>query len=939
MNGPERHPDLGRVGCLDVPMTIPTKSWTRPDAVSLNRLPMTTFLRDDADGLSLDGEWSFTLLDRPDGSVRTDTVVEVPGCWTMQGVGDGPQYTNIQMPFPGPPPRVPTENPTGVYRREIEVPAAWAGRRIILHVGGAESVLYVEVGGEFVGMGTDSRLPQEFDLTPFLSPGRTSQLTLTVVRWSAATYLEDQDHWYHAGLHRSVLLYSTPAVHLLDVHADADWDPASGHGRLTVRAHTGEAPSPGARVRVSLDGRVVGEVDARWENERDVLLNAYAFSERGGRLDVAVPGAEPWSAERPRLYDLVVELVDRHGRVLDRVALPVGFRRAEVVGHELLVNGRAVLIKGVNRHDHDPRRGKAVTREGIRSDIELMKAHHLNAVRTSHYPNDPYLYEVCDELGMYVIDEANVESHAYLRWLTKEPAWGPAVLERVTRMALRDKNHPSIIMWSLGNESGGAPIFDAAAAWLRAYDPTRPVHYENGYLDEAVSTGARAPQAWRSARRDTDVVPPMYPSVEELEEWATAGPPNRPLIMCEYQHAMNNSCGDLDRYWDLIESRSGLQGGFVWDWMDQALEQRLDDGTVRLAYGGDFGDEPNDGVFCLNGLVAADRTPHPSLLEARAVLQPVGFEHLGGGTVRMTNKHEVTDLAEIGDVGWSVTIDGDEVATGTFGRVAPAAGAAAEVAIPLPHLQLEGWQIAHLTLDIGPTIRWQTELARSDRRRPTGRPSGTLPTRLSLWRAPIDNETFGPQHAARWDALGLATARDHIELRTEVDGELVTHEVTVPAEWDDIPRVGVRLELPPEVSTVEWVGRGPHECYTDRRTSALVGRWTTRVDEWPVRYVHPQANGNRTEVRQLRFLDAAGRTVISVEELADLDVTVSRWTDEELAAAGHLEELPDRDHAYVWIDAAHRGVGSGAVGPDVSAPHRVSPGTYRWSYRLLVAPR
>ena len=924
---------------------VDSRSWTQPEAISANRLPMTTFLRDAADVRSLDGEWSFTLLDRPGGSARMTTTVEVPGCWTMQDVGDPPRYTNIQMPFPGAPPHVPEENPTGVYRRRVDVPAEWAGRRIVLHVGGAETVLYVEVDDTFVGMGTDSRLPHEFDLTGLVTPGAPCALTLTVVRWGAATYLEDQDHWHHAGLHRSVLLSSTPLVHIADVHAVADWDPANGDGHLAVNVLTGETPGRDLRARVTLDGAVVGEADARWEHPTNWVVNMARFEGRGARITATVPAVEPWSAEQPRLHDLAVALVDADDAVVDHVALRIGFRRVEVRGHELLVNGRAVLVKGVNRHDHDMRRGKAVTRESIRADVELMKAHHLNAVRTAHYPNDPYLYEVCDELGMYVVGEANIESHAHLRSLTKDRRWHAAMLQRVARMAERDKNHPSIILWSLGNESGWSPAHDAAAAWLRAFDPTRPVQYESGYFERTLQ-GVDPPAAWHEPRRETDIVPPMYPPVDDLVRWAAGvdvggpsaerQPPQRPLIMCEYCHAMGNSCGGLDEYWDAIRTRPGLQGGFIWDWADQALVQRLADGRERLAYGGDFGDEPNDGAFCMNGLVATDRTPHPALLEAAAVLQPVRFAWLGDGRVRVTNEHAFTDLAALGELSWAVTVDGDELAGGSVGAVRLAPGESTELVIALPTLALTGWQIAHLTLRLGDTATWQVELVRSSTRTAHDGPPASLATRLSLWRAPIDNEVFiRPSHAERWERLGLRTAHERIELRTAHDGDLVTHEVTVPPDWDDIPRVGVRLSLPPEVVAVEWSGCGPHEAYRDRRASARFGRWRTAVDDWPVPYVHPQASGNRVGVRSLRFVDAAGAVVLAVEELDDLDVTVSRWTDEELADAAHLEDLPARDHAFVWLDVRHRGVGSGAVGPDVAPAHRVGAGTYRWSYRLV----
>ncbi|MCB0976858.1 MAG: hypothetical protein KDB02_05305 [Acidimicrobiales bacterium] len=921
-----------------------SRSWERPELTSVDRLPMTPFLRPPGDSvLDLDGTWDLTLRDRPGGAVISETAVEVPGCWTMQDVGDGPKYTNIQMPFPGPPPRVPDRNPTGTYHRRVDVPPAWVGRRVVLHVGGAETVLYVTVDGRTVGMGTDSRLDQEFDLTGHVRPGESFDLDLTVVRWGAATYLEDQDHWHHAGLHRSVFLYSTPPVYLADLHVMADRDPRTGDGSLDVRVHlggdspdatsdlpTGSLPEE-AVIEVLLDGTPVGST---WVSRRQTeeFAAAYGYDGRAARIVAQVPDVAAWSAERPVLHDVTVRLLDKaDGEILDERTLRSGFRRVEVVGHELLVNGRAVLLKGVNRHDHDPHRGKAVTRESIRRDLELMKAHHINAVRTSHYPNDPYLYEVCDEIGLYVVDEADIESHAHLRSLTKDPIWASAILERVTRMARRDKNHPCVIIWSLGNESGASPAFDAAATWLRSFDPTRPVQYESGHFEQAIEEMVPLVRAWRSERRDSDLVVPMYPAIELLEEYATAEEPARPLIMCEYEHAMNNSCGDLDRYWDTIRRLPGLQGGFLWDWVDQALYRQTPAGEL-LAYGGDFGDEPNDGPFCLNGLVSAEREPHPSLLELKAVLAPVRFAW-DGEAVEITNEHEVTNLADVAPLTWAVTVDGAETAAGDLGPVDLPPGERTRIPVTLPPFTLDGWQVANVTFRVGDAGTAQFEIGRSSVRSP-GPERRELPTRLALWRAPIDNETFGPAHAARWEAAGLPTAHERVELRTEVDGDQVTHEVTVPDDLDDIPRVGVRMDLPPEVVAVDWIGLGPHESYGDRCSSTLFGRWHTPVDDWPVRYVHPQANGNRHGVRSLRFLDAAGEVVLTIDEMEDLDVTVSRWTDEEVAAAKHLEDLPERDHAFVWIDARHRGVGSAAVGPDVSAEHRIGPGTYCWTYRI-----
>jgi beta-galactosidase len=914
---------------------------------------MTSIVRPDV--LTLDGEWTFALRARPEevttGDIGGDRdgwpTVEVPGCWTMQGF-DRPQYTNVVMPFPGPPPSVPDDNPTGVYRREINPPDAWKGQRIVLHVGAAESVLYVHVDGQPVGMGKDSRLPQDYDLTGIVEPGRTSELTLTVVRWSDATYLEDQDHWHHAGLHRSVSLYATPPVFIADVHTVADYDPTAGDGHLEVRVAVGagrEGPK-GWSVRAEIAGRGAGS-DIHFEHPTKTFVNVGVFEGRGASISLALPDIAPWTAETPNLHDLRVTLHDEKGAEVDAASLLIGFRRVEIVGHELLVNGKAVLIKGVNRHDHDPRRGKTVTRASIEADVALMKQHNINAIRTSHYPNDVHLYDVCDRLGMYVVDEANIESHAYLRSLTKDPIWTAAILERITRMAQRDKNHPCVIMWSLGNESGTSVAHHAAAEWLRAWDGTRPIHYESGISEELMATRWADPVATLSRPRpETDVCAPMYPSIDEIVGWATRSPPKRPLIMCEYIHAMNNSCGGLDDYWEAIRAHPGLQGGFVWDWVDQALIQTMPDGTERLAYGGDFGDEPNDGPFCLNGLVAADRTPHPSLLELAKVVQPVQIEAVDArnGRLRVTNEHDFTDLATL-HPSWAVHVEGEQLGSGELEAIALAPGASTEVTVPFTQPSLAPGQRAHLTLSFRTDereIAWeQVEIAsapgpaRGPEHAGPARTLESLEPTLQLWRAPIDNETFGPRHAERWDALGLREAGSIAKLNTDIAADgTVTHTVEVPEEADDIPRVGVRLRLGPGAHTVEWLGRGPHENYSDRCAAARVGRFTTPVDDWGVAYVHPQANGNRTGVRWLRFLDASGGTMLTIDGMDDLDVTVARVTDEELADAGHLEDLPDRDDCYVWIDARHRGVGSGAVGPDTAPAHRLGPGTYRWSYRL-----
>jgi beta-galactosidase len=501
-----------------------------------------------------------------------------------------------------------------VYRTSATVPAAWDGRRVILHVGGAESVLAVWVDGVYVGMGKDSRLPTELDITDVLRGRRRFTLTCVVIRWSDASYVEDQDHWWMAGIHRPVFLRSVEDVHVADAQLQASWDPDAGRAafraKVTVGFAGGAEPAPGWRVAVALetlDGKPLLRAPLTGEVPSD--RRPYLFAGHNVRVRADVPRAKPWSAEAPQLYRAVISLLGPDGEVREVVAQRVGFRTVEVGQRQLRINGQPVLIHGVNRHDHHPDTGKTVTVDDMRADLCSMKQHNLNAVRCSHYPNDDRFYDLCDELGLYVVDEANVESHAFILSLCRDPRYRQAILERGARMVERDKNHPSIVAWSLGNESGYGEAHDALAGWIRRYDPTRPLHYEGAVMGDLF---AEAPC--------TDLVCPMYPEIDAIVAWSAEAPARgddrRPLIMCEYSHAMGSSNGSLSDYWDAIEANDGLQGGFLWEWKDHGLSaaRELDDGTevVFWAYGGQFGDEPNDANFVADGLVGPDGTPQPA---------------------------------------------------------------------------------------------------------------------------------------------------------------------------------------------------------------------------------------------------------------------------------------------------------------------------------------
>ncbi|HEY4610848.1 MAG TPA: glycoside hydrolase family 2 TIM barrel-domain containing protein, partial [Ilumatobacteraceae bacterium] len=538
---------------------------------------------DSIDRQSLDGNWSFILFDHPDlvpesaitGEAAAATVA-VPGSWTMQDVGDHPHYTNVQMPFPGPPPTLPERVTTGVYRTTFKSPRTRKGRQLVLHVAGAESVHAVYINGSFVGYGTDSRLPSEYDISADVKTG-VNDVAIVVIRYSAGSYVEDQDQWWMAGLHRSVYVEARPVVHVADVRCNGDLDPATGIGTVDVATDVGfiGAAVAGWSVRTTLrnpKGRVVGKPQSGVVPH--AFARQYVFLGHTVNAQWQVQAAAAWSAEAPNLYEVTCELLDPNGTLVETSAQRVGLRRVEVVDRRLLVNGQPIWIFGVNRHDHHPDRGKAVNVDDMRADLQAMRAHNITAVRTCHYPNDSAFYDLCDELGMYVVDEANIESHAYNVSICDDARYRPAFLERAARMVQRDRNHPSIILWSLGNESGYGSNHDAIAGWIRRVDPTRPLHYEGGVMHGDGTYPQRSMQNWIDGGLEaSDVTCPMYPAIDMIRQYGADGIGRRPLIMCEYSHAMGNSNGSLADYWATITSTPGLQGGFIWEWKDHGLRR------------------------------------------------------------------------------------------------------------------------------------------------------------------------------------------------------------------------------------------------------------------------------------------------------------------------------------------------------------------------------
>lgn len=645
--------------------SCPQHWWKRPEITGLNRLPMRPTMisapspeaalestpENPGDWRrSLNGTWDFLLFPFPEACPdalhakpdrrRKWEKIDVPGLFTMPArEGAKPIYTNIKMPFAASPPDVPTEdNPTGLYQRTFTIPREWRKGRTILHVGGFESALEVWLNGQFVGAAKDSRLPSEWDLGPFLKTG-ANLLSLKVIRWSDGSYLEDQDHWWHAGLHRDLFLQHLPTTYLGDVRVRAGWDHQTKTGDLDIHAEVTGLPLRSGKS-FTLKTRLLdreGNLCAAPDPCTRTLATRHTEAV-GDFLAAAVSDlkVKPWSDEEPNLYRLLVSLENDQGETIEATALSIGFRTISLTGGQLLINGQPVMFCGVNRHDHHPETGKVLTAERIRKELVLMKQHNINAVRTSHYPNDARFYQLCDELGLWVMDEANVENHHYQHGFPLRSDFAAAYLERGLRLVRRDQNHPCIFAWSLGNESGHGPNHDAMAGWIRHADPTRALHYEGAIMRlwcAANQMGDPASEITPSApdsRLATDFISPMYPQIQHLENWIQNVYPSdqRPVIPCEYVHSMGNSTGNIGEYWDLFRQHKGFQGAFIWDWMDQGLTTTKN-GQPIVGYGGDFEEADHDANFCLNGLISPDLTPHPAMTEVRQVYQPFAFSLKG----------------------------------------------------------------------------------------------------------------------------------------------------------------------------------------------------------------------------------------------------------------------------------------------------------------------
>ena len=637
---------------------------------------------------SLAGEWTFKWSKNPasrpkdfyqiDYPTRDWSRIQVPGNWQTQGFGL-PIYSNVRYPFDINDFRAPTEwNPVGSYRRTFEVPDAWLGDKseahpIFIHFEGVDSAFYLWVNGNAVGYSQGSRTPAEFEISNYLRPG-TNQLAVEVYRWSDGSYLEDQDFWRLSGIYRDVYLWASTPSRLLNYQANADFDPATGTGHLSLSAQTTNAAGIQVEVLDAKGGRVI---------EPQIL--ECRLSDGGIEAAFDLASVEPWNAERPTLYTLLLAVIDTEGSAQAFIAQPIGFRRVEIRDGRLLLNGVAIKLKGVNRHEHHPDTGHYVDRESMLRDIRLLKQHNFNAVRTSHYPNCPEWYRLCNRYGIYLIDEANLETHAFgchqNNAINNNPDWRAPHIDRMRRMIERDINQPSILIWSVGNEAGDGPNTDAAYQWAKERDPSRPVHYETAtsYTGKGISS---------------DLISRMYARANDLDRIIKGFGPERPFLLCEYTHAMGNSNGGLAQYWNQLWENPRIAGYFVWDWMDQGLRQPIPEGKSDfwgrksfLAYGGWWENAHgiyNDKNFCMNGLISANWHPHPGARALKFMQQPLRlqWDATTAHKLRITNRYDFTRLNEQVELYWSIQEEGAVLHQGKIDLPQLEPHASAELLLP-----------------------------------------------------------------------------------------------------------------------------------------------------------------------------------------------------------------------------------------------------------------
>jgi beta-galactosidase len=971
---------------------------------------------------SLNGTWKFVYVakwaDRRQDFYRTDlddskwNDLPVPSNWERKGFGI-PIYTNIVYPHPRNPPYIGENNPVGTYRKQFTVPENWDGREVLLHFGSVTGCAFIYVNGQKVGLTKASKSPAEFNITSYLRKGN-NLLAVQVFRWHDGSYLEDQDFWRLSGIERDVFLYALPKLSIWDFFIKGDLDAGYTNGVFTAAVDLRQFA--GSNIRAA-----VLSVEVQDKNGKPVFSKQQAVTIGADSIQtVSFAGTvkKPllWSAEYPNLYNCIITLKDKQGNLLGVTGAKTGFRKVEIKNAQLLINGKPVLVHGVNRHEHDDVEGHVPNKVQMIKDIQLMKQFNINAVRTSHYPNDPLWYKLCDEYGLYLVDEANIETHGmgaeWQGWFdkTKHPAylpeWAPAHLDRIYRLVERDKNHPSVIIWSLGNECGNGPVFHDAYTWIKKRDVTRPVQSE------------QAGEDW-----NTDIVCPMYPGMGSMQRYAADSSKKRPYIMCEYSHAMGNSNGNFQEYWDVIMSSKHMQGGFIWDWVDQGLKSTTPDGRIYWAYGGDLGgfylQHDENGVA--DGLISSARTPDPELYEVKKGYQDILFaaKDISKGIVTIRNLFAFTNLDSY-QFTWVLYKNGEKIKEEPL-AVQLAPRQQKDITLPLPALETgngieyyvnifahtktatalvpAGHEIAREQFKIGSNnyfAQQQDKGGRLEVNKEANRltfKSGNVGGEIDLrhgrivrygngnnrvvnqfpepyfWRSPTDND-FGNNMPAQ---LGIwRNAHANRVVKKVTVGEQKPEGVSINVEFEltgigvpytveyfiqndgaikltaaidmtnrelpELPRFGMRMQLPGRFNQLQYYGRGPWENYSDRNTASFIGLYQDDVkNQFTWEYIRPQEAGYKTDVRWLSLTDSAGNG-LKIEGLQPICFSATHNPVEDLDPGftkkqQHPTDIRERNDVYLLVDLRQRGVGGdNSWGALPHEPYRLLDKKYAYSY-------
>lgn len=865
--------------------------------------------------MSLNGQWDFWWSES-DASFQEDFItaeynsagwdkIDVPANWELNGYGTA-IYTNHGYefkPYKPQPPHLPEKNPVGVYRKVVNIPNNWDGRTVYLNIGGAKSGCYIYVNGEQVGYNEDSKNSAEYDLTPYLKRGE-NLIALKIYRWSTGSYLECQDFWRLSGIERDVYLFAQPKVHIFDytitpIVDELAEDGLTGSGYFELDVVVRNSTKADAVAEISLGGALAegGKLE----------FAVGAGKESHQSFKIPFKGWNLWSAEFPHLYDGTIAL-GQNGAECEKVEFRFAPRKVEIIGNQLLVNGKAIKIKGVNIHEHNQYTGHVISREQTEEDIRLMKANNFNAIRCSHYPQPAYFYELCDEYGIYVCDEANIESHGMYYNLRKGGTLGNdlrfynAHMARIKNMYWRNKNYTSIIYWSMGNEAGNGYNFYETFLYLKDVDKVRPVQHERAILE------------W-----NTEIYCPQYPSAFKLAEWA-AQETDRPYILSEYAHAMGNSTGNFKDLWDVIYAADNLQGGFIWDWVDQGIYQKDEQGREFWAYGGDFGvNAPSDGNFLCNGVIGPNRVPHPAMNEIRHIYQNLWIEPDSNGAYRAINRNY---FKKIDYYSYEIISIPQNYSTKAESKVVLSAKTMVDIAaddtitISLPHFKMkqgydyyvnfsgeQSWNQYPLdeTIDLNPgtatkkanvvfEVNPQSGIVEKYAVNGVDYIADSFGIRPNYWRAPNDND-YGNGAPARWQPWKVyGNENKPVEVTEQsVDGcrvVKVTYRyedlgcenviiytldpygvLTVDAQMSEAtlkeaPRYGVRWRMPSEFANVRFYGRGPWENYCDRKDGAVLDIYKCNVADMYTQYVRPQENGHRVDVRWMEIKNNKGKGLV-----------------------------------------------------------------------------